>query len=106
MNKNISQQQSVMMEMNKETDMISSLIHEYLYKKDYNKTLDVFQIELTDKIKNNIYYKPQFKDINDTNLLRVFFNVKIHDIKIIISFNFIDESFDFISLTISSIGIS
>ena len=72
MNKNISQQQSVMMEMNKETDMISSLIHEYLYKKDYNKTLDVFQIELTDKIKNNIYYKPQFKDINDTNLLNSF----------------------------------
>jgi len=31
--------------------MISILIHEYLYKKEYNKALDSFQEELGEKIK-------------------------------------------------------
>lgn len=35
--------------LNKTTDMISTLIHEYLYKKEYNKTLDSFQEELGEK---------------------------------------------------------
>ena len=30
-------------EINKTTNLISSLIHEYLYKKEYTKTLDAFQ---------------------------------------------------------------
>ena len=55
MNKGNQQQQN-QNELNKETDMISSLIHEYLYKKEYNKTLDVFQNELSEKIKNEKYY--------------------------------------------------
>ena len=43
-------------EINKATDLISSLIHEYLYKKDYLKTLESFQQELSDKIKSGIFY--------------------------------------------------
>ena len=43
-------------EINKATDLISSLIHEYLYKKDYLKTLDAFQKELSEKIKSGKYY--------------------------------------------------
>ena len=43
-------------EINKTTDLISSLIHEYLYKKDYFKTLDVFQQELSEKIKSGKFY--------------------------------------------------
>ena len=43
-------------EINKTTDLISSLIHEYLYKKDYLKTLDIFQQELSEKIKSGQFY--------------------------------------------------
>ena len=43
-------------EINKITDLISSLIHEYLYKKDYLKTLDIFQQELSEKIKSGQFY--------------------------------------------------
>ena len=59
-------------EIIKETDMISSLIHEYLYKKEYNKTLDVFQNELSEKIKSEKYYSMSFKEINDTILINSF----------------------------------
>ena len=59
-------------ELNKSTDMISSLIHEYLLKKDYNKTLDSFQEEVTQKIKTNLYYKPYFQEINETSVLKSF----------------------------------
>ena len=45
-------------EINKTTDLISSLIHEYLYKKEYTKTLDVFQKELSEKIKSGKFYTP------------------------------------------------
>ena len=38
--------------LNKTTDMISTLIHEYLYKKEYNKTLDSFQERTWRKNKN------------------------------------------------------
>ena len=38
--------------INKNTDIISTLIHEYLYKKDYTKTLDSYQEELGEKIKS------------------------------------------------------
>ena len=43
-------------EINKATDLISSLIHEYLYKKEYLKTLDIFQQELSEKIKSGKFY--------------------------------------------------
>ena len=43
-------------EINKATDLISSLIHEYLYKKEYLKTLDIFQQELSEKIKSEKFY--------------------------------------------------
>ena len=71
MNKGNQQQQN-QNELNKETDMISSLIHEYLYKKEYNKTLDVFQNELSEKIKNEKYYSMSFKEINDSILINSF----------------------------------
>ena len=63
-----NQQQLNQNEIIKETDMISSLIHEYLYKKEYNKTLDTFQNELSEKIKSEKYYSMSFKEINDTIL--------------------------------------
>ena len=43
-------------EINKTTDLITSLIHEYFYKKDYLKTLDIFQQELSEKIKSGQFY--------------------------------------------------
>ena len=49
-------------EIDKTTDVISSLIHEYLYKKDYLKTLDIFQQELSEKIKSGQFYS--FLDSN------------------------------------------
>ena len=45
-------------EINKATDLISSLIHEYLYKKDYTQTLNIFQQELAEKIKSGKFYTP------------------------------------------------
>ena len=58
--------------LNKTTDMISTLIHEYLYKKEYNKTLDSFQEELGEKIKTGKFYSTTYKDISDTSLLKYF----------------------------------
>ena len=58
--------------MNKSTDMISSLIHEYLLKREYNKTLDSFQEEISQKIKQKNYYKAAFLDITETNLIKIF----------------------------------
>ena len=43
-------------EINKATNLISSLIHDYLYKRNYLKTLDIFQQELSEKIKSGKYY--------------------------------------------------
>ena len=67
-----NQQQLNQNEIIKETDMISSLIHEYLYKKEYNKTLDTFQNELSEKIKSEKYYSMSFKEINDSILINSF----------------------------------
>ena len=58
--------------MNKTIDMISTLIHEYLYKKEYNKTLDSFQEELGEKIKTGKFYSTSYKDISDTSLIKFF----------------------------------
>ena len=65
-------QQVFIKEMNKSTDMISSLIHEYLLKKEYYKTLDSFQEEISQKIRQKTYYKGSFLDITESNLLKTF----------------------------------
>ena len=54
--------ETIKKEINKTTDIISSLIHEYLYKKDYTKTLDIFQEELAEKIKQGKFYSPPITD--------------------------------------------
>jgi len=60
-------------EINKTTDLISSLIHEYLYKKDYTRTLDTFQEELAEKIKTKKFYAiPLTQSFNSTNLISYF----------------------------------
>ena len=58
--------------INKTIDMISTLIHEYLYKKEYNKTLDSFQEELGEKIKSGKFYSTTYKDISDSSLIKFF----------------------------------
>ena len=58
--------------INQNTDIISTLIHEYLYKKDYTKTLDSYQEELGEKIKSGKFYLNQYKDISDSSLLNFF----------------------------------
>ena len=60
-------------EINKTTDLISSLIHEYLYKKEYTRTLDIFQEELAEKIKTGKFYKiPLTQSFNSSNLISYF----------------------------------
>ena len=59
-------------DVNKNTDIISSLIHEYLLKRDYTKTLDSFQEELATKIKQKNYYKITFVNITENNLMKFF----------------------------------
>ena len=59
-------------DLNKNTDIISTLIHEYLYKKDYTKTIDSFQEELGEKIKSGKFYSSNYKDISDTSLINFF----------------------------------
>jgi len=60
-------------EINKTTDLISSLIHEYLYKKDYTRTLDTFQEELAEIIKTRKFYTiPLTQSFNSTNLISYF----------------------------------
>ena len=66
--------ESLKKEINKTTDLISSLIHEYLYKKDYTKTLDIFQQELAEKIKTGKFYNPPSSTgvVNSENLISFF----------------------------------
>ena len=65
---NINSNQNI----NKNTDIITTLIHEYLYKKEYVKTLDSYQEELGEKIKSGKYYSLTNKDISDSSLLNYF----------------------------------
>ena len=58
--------------INKNTDIISTLIHEYLYRKEYTKTLDSYQEELGEKIKSGKFYSQTIKDISDSSLLNYF----------------------------------
>ena len=59
-------------DLNKNTDIISTLIHEYLYKKDYTKTLDSYQEELGEKIKSGKFYSTVYKDTSDSSLINYF----------------------------------
>ena len=60
-------------EINKTTDLISSLIHEYFYKKDYPKTLNAFQQELSTKIKSrNFYSLPETSSLFQNTLISCF----------------------------------
>ena len=60
-------------EINKTTNLISSLIHEYLYKKEYTKTLDTFQQELAEKIKTGKFYSiPLTQSFNSSSLISYF----------------------------------
>ena len=66
------QDNDLIKDVHKSTDIISSLIHEYLLKRDYTKTLDAFQEELVSKIKQKNYYKIAFSNITESNLLKFF----------------------------------
>ena len=59
--------------LNKNTDIISTLIHEYLYKKDYTKTLDIFQEELAEKIKQGKFYSSPITDYPTSESLISYF---------------------------------
>ena len=69
---NLPENNELIKDVHKSTDIISSLIHEYLLKRDYQKTLDAFQEELITKIKQKNYYKIAFSNITETNLLKFF----------------------------------
>ena len=69
---NIPESNEIIKDVHKSTDIISSLIHEYLLKRDYQKTIDAFQEELITKIKQENYYKISFSSITETNLLKFF----------------------------------
>ena len=66
------QDNDLIKDVHKSTDIISSLIHEYLLKRDYTKTLDSFQEELVSKIKQKNYYKIAFSNITESNLIKFF----------------------------------
>ena len=65
--------ETIKKEINKTTDIISSLIHEYLYKKDYIKTLDIFQEELAEKIRQGKFYSPPITDYPTSESLISYF---------------------------------
>jgi hypothetical protein len=66
------QDNDLLKDVHKSTDIISSLIHEYLLKRDYTKALDSFQEELSTKIRQKNYYKIAFSNIKESNLLKFF----------------------------------
>jgi len=66
------QDNDLLKDVHKSTDIISSLIHEYLLKRDYIKALDSFQEELSNKIRQKNYYKIAFSNIKESNLLKFF----------------------------------
>jgi hypothetical protein len=60
-------------EISKSTDFINSMIHEYLLRKDFIKSLDTFQEELNDKIKQKKYSNVKFNENNIETLLDTYF---------------------------------
>jgi hypothetical protein len=61
-------------EFQRGVDFINSLVHEYLLKREYNKTLEVFQEELNSKLKNKLYYSTKVSDIINESVLEGYFN--------------------------------
>ena len=64
-------------EMNKSTDMISSLIHEYLLKTEYYKSLDAFQEALAQKLIHKNYYKPSFQEVSENVLIKLVYFYRV-----------------------------
>ena len=64
-------------EMNKSTDMISSLIHEYLLKKEYYTSLDAFQEDLAQKLIHKNYYKPSFQEVSENVLIKLVYFYRV-----------------------------
>lgn len=61
--------------ISKATDFINSVIHEYLLKKEYFKTLELFQIEVEEKLRSKAYYLTSFtKEYSDKLLIKNFAN--------------------------------
>jgi len=63
-----------MKEFQRGSDFINSLIHEYLLKRDYLKSLDIFQEEISTKIKSRVYYSARFPDVINESTIETFFN--------------------------------
>jgi hypothetical protein len=61
-------------ELHKGSDFINSLIHEYLLRKDYTQSLDTFQEEINDKIRNKKYQNVKFSETNLESLLESHFS--------------------------------
>jgi len=61
-------------ELQKSTDLINSLIHEYLLRKDYILSLDTFQDEINEKIKLRKYQSTKFSDVNLSEQLDNYFS--------------------------------
>lgn len=61
-------------EFQKGVDFITTLVHEYLIKRDYIKTLDCFQDEITTKLKNKLYYATKANDLVLDSTLESLFN--------------------------------
>jgi hypothetical protein len=62
-------------EISKSTDFINSMIHEYLLRKDFIKSLDTFQDELNEKIKQKKYTNVKFAENSSETLLDNYFTV-------------------------------
>jgi hypothetical protein len=73
--KNTNIEPEMVKELSKSTDFINSIIHEYLLRKDYIKSLDIFQDEMGDKIKQKKYTNVKFTENNFEALLDNFFTV-------------------------------
>jgi hypothetical protein len=61
-------------ELQKGSDFINSLIHEYLLRKEYTQSLDTFQEEINEKIKNKKYQNVKFSEANLESLLESHFS--------------------------------
>jgi hypothetical protein len=70
MKKNETASPELIRELNKSTDLVSSLIHDYLLKKEYLNTLDAFQCDIISKLQHKKYYKAAFLNITENNLIK------------------------------------
>lgn len=67
-------------QISKATDFINSVIHEYLLKKEYTRTLQAFQEEIEEKLKTKVYYLTMFsQEYNDKALLQHLASGSKHD---------------------------